>query len=169
MSFASTQIESTEAPSSLRTDLPPVMLKYIPLPEPLRSHTGNPITITASEDLRAPCRRCLLDAQPGEVVHLISYDPFPADSVTPYRGTMAIFVHANDCKIFTGNALPERQLRRLMSVRAFDDKHMMVAAEVVEGSELEQVAGGMLADEKAKYINVHNAKPGCFAVRVERA
>lgn len=56
-----------------------------------------------------------------------------------------------------------------MSVRAFDDKHMMVAAEVVEGSELEQVAGGMLADEKAKYINVHNAKPGCFAVRVERA
>ena len=30
------------------------------------------------------------------------------------------------------------------------------------------MVGGMLADEKAKYINVHNAKPGCFAVRVER-
>ena len=82
---------------------------------------------------------------------------------------MAIFVHANDCKKFAGNELPERQLRRLMSVRAFDEKHMMVAAEVVEGSELEKVAGGMLADENAKYINVHNAKPGCFAVRVERA
>lgn len=169
MSFASTKTESTEAPSSLRAGLPPVMLKYVPLPEPIRSHSGNPITVVASEDMRAPCRRCLLDAQPGEVLHLISYDPFPADSVTPYRGTMAIFVHANDCEKFAGNELPERQLRRLMSVRAFDEKHMMVAAEVVEGSELEKVAGGMLADENAKYINVHNAKPGCFAVRVERA
>ena len=46
---------------------------------------------------------------------------------------------------------------------------MMVAAEVVEGSQLEGVAGGMLADEKAKYINVHNAKPGSFAARVEQA
>ena len=27
----------------------------------------------------------------------------------------------------------------------------------------------MLTDEKAKYINVHNVKPGYFAVRVERA
>ena len=60
-------------------------------------------------------------------------------------------------------------MRRLMSVRAYDEKDMMVAAEVVEGSELETVAGGMLADESARYINVHNAKPGCFAVRVERA
>lgn len=32
-----------------------------------------------------------------------------------------------------------------------------------------RVAGGMLIDEKAKYINVHNMKPGHFAVRVERA
>lgn len=56
-----------------------------------------------------------------------------------------------------------------MSVRAYDERHMMVAAEVTEGSKLEKVAGEMLADEKARYINVHNAKPGCFAVRIERA
>lgn len=82
---------------------------------------------------------------------------------------MAIFVHAHDCGFFDGNVLPERQLRRLLSLRAFDEKHMMVAADVVEGSDFERVAGGMLADEKARYVNVHNAKPGCFAVRVERA
>ena len=45
----------------------------------------------------------------------------------------------------------------------------MVAAEVVEGKELKEVAGGMLADETAKYVFVHNAKPGCFAVGIERA
>jgi len=169
MSPTSTESKSTEAPSFLKVNLPPVQLKYIPLPQPLPALGDDPITVTASEGMRAPCRRCLLDAQPGEVLHLISYDPFPAESVTPYRGTMAIFVHAHDCAVFIGETLPERQLRRLMSVRAFDEKHMMMAAEVVEGNELERVAGGMLADEKASYINVHNAKPGCFAVRVERA
>jgi Protein of unknown function (DUF1203) len=54
-------------------------------------------------------------------------------------------------------------------VRAYNEKHMIVSAEVVEGGELEEVAGGMLADEKAKHINVRNAKPGYFTVRVERA
>ena len=60
-------------------------------------------------------------------------------------------------------------MRKMLSVRAYEEKHMMVAAEVVEGSEMERVAGVMLADEKAWYINLHNSKPGCFAVRVERA
>ena len=55
-----------------------------------------------------------------------------------------------------------------MSVRAYNESHMMIGAETIEGSELEKVAGGMLADDKTSYVNVHNAKPGCFAVRVER-
>ena len=51
-------------------------------------------------------------------------------------------------------------------MRAYNEKHMMASTEVVEGSELEGVAGGMLADEKAKHVNVRNAKPGYFAVRL---
>ena len=161
--------ESTEPPSFLQANLSPVQLKYIPLPEPLPNLDTNPISVTASGEMRLPCRRCLLDAKPGEVLHLINYDPFPADSTSPYRGAMAIFVHAHECGVFDGNVLPYTQLRRLLSLRAFDENHMMVAADVVEGSEFEKVAGGMLADEKARYVNVHNAKPGCFAVRVEQA
>jgi hypothetical protein len=65
--------------------------------------------------------------------------------------------------------LPERQLRRFLSVRVYNEKHMMVSTEVVEGSELEGVAGGMLADEKAKHVNMRNAKSGYFAVRAEQA
>lgn len=45
-------------------------------------------------------------------------------------------------------------------MRAYNEKHMLVSTEVVKGSELEGVAGGMLADEKAKHVNVRNAKPG---------
>ncbi len=125
--------------------------------------------MVASEDSRAPCRRCLLDASPGEELILLAYDPFPANSLTPYRGEGPIFVHAQECNFFKNNVIPERQLRRLLSLRAYDENHMMVAAEVVPGSELESVGGAMLADEKASYVHVHNAKPGCFAFKVERA
>lgn len=160
--------ESTEAPTSLQAGLPPVQLKYVPLPSALPVD-AKAMSFTATVDMRPPCRRCLLDAHPGEVLELIAYDPFPENSVTPYRGAGPIFIHAHDCALFQGDTLPDRQLRRMLSVRAYNENHMMCAAEVVEGSELESVAGGMLADEKARYINVHNAKPGCFAVRIERA
>ncbi|KAK5065357.1 hypothetical protein LTR84_001195 [Exophiala bonariae] len=165
----SSSAESTEAPSQLQANLAPVALKYVALPVPLPASDTMPISLTASEGMRPPCRRCLLDASPGEILNLIAYDPFPADSITPYRGTGPIFVHAHDCGLFKGEVLPERQLSRQLSVRAYNMNHMMVAAEVVEGSDFESTAGGMLADEQAAYINVHNAKPGCFAVRVERA
>ena len=164
-----TNTASTEPPSQLQANLTPVALKYIALPSPLPTSDTQPISVTASEGMRPPCRRCLLDVAPGEVVNLIAYDPFPVDSSTPYRGTGPIFVHAHDCGLFEGAVLPERQLRRQLSVRAYNTSHMMVAAEVVDGSEFERTAGAMLADEGAAYINVHNAKPGCFAVRVERA
>jgi Protein of unknown function (DUF1203) len=165
---STTSPESTEALTTIQPNLPLVQLKYIPLPAPLPA-LQNPITISASEEVRGPCRRCLLDAQPGDMLYLINYDPFPSDAVSPYRGGGPIFVHAHDCGHFSGDVLPERQLRRQMSVRAYDEKHMMIGAETVEGNGLEVVAGGMLADEKVVYVNVHNAKPGCFAVRVERA
>jgi hypothetical protein len=45
---------------------------------------------------------------------------------------------------------------------------MMVDVEVLQGSELEAIAGSMLEDNGVEYLHVHNAKPGCFAVRVER-
>lgn len=165
---SATEAESTEPPSQLRAGLQAVKLKYVPLPAPLSNNDGNEITVTAVGDMRPPCRRCLVDASPGEEVKLIAYDPFPVDSITPYRGTGPIFVHAYDCAPFRGDVLPERQLKRLLSVRAYNVDHMLMASEVAEGSEFEEVAGRMLADEKASYIHVHNAKPGCFAVRVER-
>ncbi|KIL85890.1 hypothetical protein FAVG1_10859 [Fusarium avenaceum] len=163
-----TEAMTIEQPSQIRASLQSVKLKYVPLPAPLPPLGDHPVTMTAYDGLGAPCRRCLLDASPGEIVHLIGYDPFPVDSVTPYRGTYAIFVHAHDCTPFSGTTLPDSQLNRLQVARAFDENHMLVASEIVNRSEFEKVIGEMLADRKASYVNVYNAKPGCFAVRVER-
>ncbi|MCP5031930.1 MAG: DUF1203 domain-containing protein [Actinomycetia bacterium] len=42
-----------------------------------------------------PCRQCLQDAQIGEELILVSYDPFGSDS--PYRSASPIFLHRVEC------------------------------------------------------------------------
>ncbi|OCK94750.1 uncharacterized protein K441DRAFT_677289 [Cenococcum geophilum 1.58] len=81
-------------------------------------------------------------------------------AATPYRGTGPVFVYAHNCGLSDGDALPERQLRRLLSVRAYDEKHMTVSAEVVEGSELGGGSWGMLrviTERELRSIGVEGA------------
>ena len=58
--------------------------------------------------------------------------------------------------------------RKLLSVRAYDHRHKVVATEVWEGSGLEEVAGKILGDTLGEYLHGHNAQLGCFAVTVGR-
>lgn len=119
-----------------------------------------------TEPNTAPCRRCLTDIEPGEDRVLVSYDPFTVDS--PYRSASPVFVHAAACTRYEGVEIPEQQRRRLLSLRAFDAAAMMREADVVPGTELSSALDRMLADGEVEFIHVHNAKPGCFAVRVTR-
>ena len=67
------------------------------------------------------------------------------------------------------NEIPEMLRTRLLSVRAFDDAGMMVDADVISGRWLARAAKRMLRLPKVQYLHVHNAKPGCFAARIDRA
>jgi hypothetical protein len=141
-------------------------LKLVPLPATLSPNQPNTSTITVDGENAYPCRRCLTDGHIHEQMLLVSYDPFLGES--PYSGAGPIFVHNRPCHPYQGTGVPEQQRRRLLSVRAYDRRHMMVDAEVVEGGELEDVAGKLLNQGEVEYLHVHYAKPGCFAVRVER-
>jgi hypothetical protein len=44
----------------------------------------------------------------------------------------------------------------------------MVEAAVVDGVELGATAVRLLQDVAVAYLHVHNAGPGCFAVRIDR-
>ena len=66
------------------------------------------------------------------------------------------------------NTVPDVLGRRLLSVRAFDNEGMIVDADVVEGAESAAVFLRLLANDKAAYLHVHNAKRGCYAARVDR-
>jgi hypothetical protein len=46
---------------------------------------------------------------------------------------------------------------------------MLLDSDVVDGSDLEPLLERLLADPAADFVHVHNARPGCFAVRVDRA
>ena len=115
-----------------------------------------------------PCRVSLQDAEPGERVLLLNYEHLPVTS--PYRATHAIFVRENAVEAKPQvNEIPEVLGRRLLSLRAYDAKGMMLAADVVQGREMQSVIQAMLADANVEYIHAHNAKPGCFAARIDRA
>ena len=114
-----------------------------------------------------PCRVTLEDAGPGEALLLLNYEHLSLAS--PYRSSHAIFVRegATTAAVYE-DAIPEQLARRLLSVRAFDGVGMMVAADVSEGTELDALARAWLDRADVAYLHVHNAKPGCFAARIDR-
>ena len=67
------------------------------------------------------------------------------------------------------DTVPEVLASRLLAVRAFDAQHMMIEAEVCEGAEAAAMFERFLANPRTSYLQVHNARRGCYAARVERA
>jgi hypothetical protein len=115
-----------------------------------------------------PCRVSLEDAPIGESMLLLNWQHL--ESIGPYRASGPIFVHENaHASAEFDDAVPEQLRRRLLSVRAYDDGDMMRAAEVLQGDALETQIRKYFADPAIRYLHVHNARPGCFACRIDRA
>jgi hypothetical protein len=121
----------------------------------------------ADETPGFPCRQCLRDAEIGEELLLVSYDPFTVDS--PYRSTSPVFLHREPCSAPTDlHVLPEQLTVRQLSVRAFDAQALMIDAAIVPGAELAETLAIMFRDDTCDHVHVHNATRGCWAVRVDR-
>ena len=115
-----------------------------------------------------PCRISLTDADIGETVILVNFEHQSAES--PFKAAHAIFVRENAEQAFPEiGVIPEMFETRLISIRAFDDKHYMIDADVVNGSRLSESIPAILQDTRVAYLHLHNAKLGCFAARVTRA
>ena len=126
---------------------------------------GSPVYV-ADEKPSFPCRQCLRDAEIGEELLLVSYDPFTIDS--PYRSASPIFLHRRPCAPPADlHELPEQLTVRQLSVRAFDADALMIDAAIVPGDELAATLSRMF-DAGCDHIHVHNATRGCWAVRVDR-
>ena len=123
--------------------------------------------VIAEEDRGHPCRISLTEAAVGEELVLVNYEHQAGN--TPYRASHAIYLRRAADTPFDGvDVVPEVLAARLLSIRAFDARHMMIDADVVEGAQAAEAFERLLANPEARYLQVHNAKRGCYAARVER-
>jgi hypothetical protein len=114
-----------------------------------------------------PCRQCLRDAEVGDEMLLVSYDPFTASS--PYRCASPIFIHCTPCEPNDQDVLPVQLTCRTLSVRGFDNAAMMLDAALVEGGDLGRTIETLFDNLAIDHLHVHNASRGCFAARIERS
>ncbi|MEM1363551.1 MAG: DUF1203 domain-containing protein [Pseudomonadota bacterium] len=115
-----------------------------------------------------PCRVSMADAEIGETVILLNYEHQPQNS--PYKAMHAIYIREGvaQAELAVGE-VPEVLRSRLISLRAFDDAHLMIHADMVQGVDLAEAITTVFDDQNVAYIHLHNAKPGCFAASVTRA
>ena len=126
--------------------------------------------VAKAEDapLMQPCRVSLRDSEPGEVSILLHY-PHHVAPTSPYRASGPIFVRegVDETASFV-NHVPEQQLKRLLSVRAYDTAGIMVDAEVADGTELEALIERMFRRDDVALLHAHNARRGCYSCRIDR-
>lgn len=114
-----------------------------------------------------PCRVSLRDAAPGEELLLCNFRHQDGDG--PYRASGPIFVrrHAKRAELEPGR-VPDMLRARVLSVRAYDERHEMIAAEVADGRRVEDAINHLFDGSAASYLHIHFAGRGCYACRVIR-
>jgi hypothetical protein len=114
-----------------------------------------------------PCRVSLADAEFGETVLLVQFTHHDVSS--PYRASGPIFVREGATMANPGaDEIPTMFRHRLLSIRGYNADAMMVSAEVVDGTDLEENIRRLFGDENVDYLHIHNARPGCYNCRVVR-
>ena len=126
------------------------------------------VRLTAETSCELPCRISLATAEIGDEVILLNYEH--QQGISPFRASHAIYVRegVEQARPAIGE-VPELFMSRMLSLRAFDDRAMIVAAELSEGRELAPALAELLAAPRAAYVHIHFAKYGCYAARADRA
>ncbi|MEM7718741.1 MAG: DUF1203 domain-containing protein [Pseudomonadota bacterium] len=115
-----------------------------------------------------PDRITLDDARVGQDVLLLPHVSQPAN--TPFRATHAIYLtEGAEIAFDAKDTLPPAMQRRPQSLRAFDAKGMMRAADIAEGAAIDALIARLFDDPEVTELHAHNARQGCFMARITRA
>lgn len=123
--------------------------------------------LTVDSNPGYPCRVSLQDAEIGEKVLALSYTFHNVES--PYKASGPIFIRemANTAELEI-NHIPKMLSNRHLSVRAYNEKSMIVDAVDVMGRNLRDMIQKLFSNKQTAYLHIHNAKPGCFNCSVLR-
>jgi len=114
-----------------------------------------------------PCRASLNEAKVGERLLLLNYTHLARSG--PYRASHAIFIgEATEKPAAFEGELPPSMIRRTLSIRAFDDKEMMLGARLVDGHQADRTVRKLLSRDDVSFLHIHYALRGCFAGLVKR-
>jgi Protein of unknown function (DUF1203) len=114
-----------------------------------------------------PDRVELRDAEVGEWLILVHHEHQPG--ATPYRASHAIFVREGAAEpSIVVNQIPQVLRTRVISARAFNAGHWMIDADLCAGADLEAAIERLLANDQVDYLQLHFARYGCYAARVQR-
>ena len=115
-----------------------------------------------------PCRVTLDHAAIGETLLLLNFTHQPA--ATPYQASGPIFVREQVTATFDRvDEVPLPLQVRLLSLRAYVATHMIIDAEVCDGTSIETQVAQFFDNPTVAYLHAHYARRGCFACRVDRA
>jgi hypothetical protein len=122
--------------------------------------------VTVDSPRGYPCRHCLQWAKPGERVILFPYASIPPGR--PYSESGPIFVHAEACQRYSATDEFPADFRNGRVLRAYNSKHDMIDAEVVNGSEPEAVIEKLLQNPETAFVQARSVSRGCYTFRIER-
>jgi Protein of unknown function (DUF1203) len=122
--------------------------------------------MAADSDDAYPCRIALRRVEKGAELILLNYAHLPAPH-SPYRASGPIFVSRSARGVYE-NELPPMLQDRLLALKAYDADAFILDADVAEGEEVRERVERFLDDPAVTHVDVHFARRGCFAARIER-
>jgi len=123
--------------------------------------------ISVDDSPSFPDRITLRDIPIGETSLLFNYTYL--DTQSPYKGSHAIFIWEGQLEAgIYQNILPEVMKNRILSLRGFNSRDMLIEAPLTQPGEAKKKILSLLDNDKVAFILAHNAKQGCFSCRIDR-
>jgi hypothetical protein len=134
-------------------------------------HRGNPIEPFVDETGGWTLRCCLRPSDPGDVLAIVAWDPFPWRS--PFAEVGPIAVHASGCEAAAAAVrVPDHLATRPLVLRPYGDDGRLLYPLVrpVEGDgSVHAALDDLLANEHVALVAARNPLEGCLAFTARRA
>jgi hypothetical protein len=130
---------------------------------------GRPAERGISDGTGVPCRSCLRQVPAGREYLIVAARPFP--EVQPYAETGPIFLCADACEPWAGDAVPPVLASAPdYLVKGYSPEHRIVygTGAVIPAAELPARADAILSDARVAFADVRSARNNCFQARLTR-
>lgn len=114
-----------------------------------------------------PCRSCLHTFQEGQEERILfTYNSFSGTDLTPQPGP--IFIHQKDCHRYQESEFPSDLNRLELLLEAYNAEGKVTASKNPVIGKAEEAILKLLSDESVTFVQIRNAKAGCYVARIER-